>query len=198
MNGDFDDEDEDDEWVRTDIPHDTANSLRLAAVALEQADNDKSWWKWVIVSAHMAAASALVGYLMASDGTGALGPESTRKWREWHDLPDPRPNPPERRLARFGDLLDRAVRGACGFGEPADVADLEANLHRFNTVRNGFNHFDDHGWSIHIPYVLPLVHDAVHLVQRIERQGWAFRHNSEAVRVSAEQVDRVLRLRLAA
>jgi hypothetical protein len=71
MNGDFDDEDEDDEWVRTDIPHDTANSLRLAAVALEQADNDKSWWKWVIVSAHMAAASALVGYLMASDGTGA-------------------------------------------------------------------------------------------------------------------------------
>ncbi|MCR9297247.1 MAG: hypothetical protein NXI32_31505 [bacterium] len=193
MNADiYECEDGDDQWVRTDIAHDTASSLGLTGFALGQTHIDKAWWKWAIVSVHMASATALVGYLTASDSTGALDTKSTKKWRLWHDHPHPRPDPPERRLADFRELLKRALSGACGSGEPVDLSDLEVGLHRLNAVRNGFNHFDDHGWSIYVPYVVPLVRDAVNLVQRIETHGWAFRSDAEAVRVAADQADRTL------
>ena len=169
--------------MHTDIPRDVLASLELVEVSLNRAGHEPEWWKWAIVACHMAASSALVGYLTSTNGIGALNPRSTRDWTEWHDLPNPRPNPPSIYLAEFNELVKRAVAGKQGFGDfPIDISSLADNLKRLNFVRNDFNHFHEQGWSIHIAYIRPLLLAAVSVVRLVEEHEWAFRHASGATR----------------
>lgn len=90
-----------DEYVHFDVSSDTLASVELVGLSLAHADAGDAWWKWMVVGAHMAAATAMVGYLTGTSGVGALDKRSTAAILAWHDHRDPRPEYPDERLAEF-------------------------------------------------------------------------------------------------
>ena len=173
---------QDAEFVSFDIPRDVLASLTLLAHSLERAPKQDLWWKWAVVSAHMAANSALVGFLSHTSGVGPLSDESTRKLLVWNTQPSARSDPPPDRIAEFTVLLERTASGAAGFGAPLRVMTLVEPLTRLNWVRGRFNHFRDEGWLIEREYLRPLLLAAIDLVDEVFQHGWAFRHGSDDLR----------------
>ena len=146
---------------------------------------EPSWWKWAGIAAHMALSTALVGYLTGTAGIGALTDKSSKALMQWYEIRNPRPDPPPDKLAEFPELVKRVAAGdrGCSSGEAIELSPEAAiQLKRLHSIRNGFNHFRDQGWSIEIAYVLPPLRVAVNLVEQVATNGWAFRHADEATR----------------
>ena len=172
-------------FIHTDITRDVLASLELFADAVTRAEVEPAWWKWAVISAHMASNTALVGYLTGTSSVGALDEKSTKALLEWYDQRTDGREMPRERLAEFPTLMSRALAGECGFhgGEPPiDISNQEANLRKLNSLRSQFVHFRDVGWMIEINYLRPILKSALTLISSIDRHGWAFRHGSLSVR----------------
>ena len=138
------------EYIRFDEVEDVLSSLDLLALISARITREPSYWKWVIVSSHMALQGAIVCVLAGTSSLPVLDKNSGRLMADWLDKRQGQI--PDDRLADFGTLLDRAQDKQFTDGNPlALTAQRKKDILRLHRhFRNDFAHFTPKGWSIEV------------------------------------------------
>lgn len=136
-----------DEYLHFDEIDDVLSSVDLLALVVPLANEQPSYWKWIIITAHAALQGAMVCALGATSSLPVLEKKSAKEMRIYLETGK---GQPEQRLAHFDTLLKRCRNGKYMSNEPLQLDEAQANdvrrLH--DHFRNEFIHFTPKGWSI--------------------------------------------------
>lgn len=196
----------DDTYIVFDEFSDFLNSLAMCIRCLKALNEDKTMWKWAIISLHNALQGAMVCHLTGTAGVGAGRRDYTKKMMEWHDrdrrgeirrkplgetilgiqshkIVDSKDFPPVEKLARakelFVRLSDESKRIEREVGAIIRVTENQKRaFEKLDVLRNDFSHFTPKGWSIEVSGLPTIFINLINLIETISKDPWSFRHMS--------------------
>ena len=182
-------------FVRFDERQDVMVSLEHCVMSLQQSEQLKGAWKWVVLSLHSAFQGAMVCHLTGTMQIGALEEKCAKKWCEWYSrhsrgeieyVPDgvdelglpktrikyKKDHPPKIWVASPLELLDRLGSMEKRFeeaGRAISITDQQKESFKdFNDeLRNKFTHFSPRGWSIEIEFIKERMKDILDIFDMI-------------------------------
>ena len=149
-------------------------------------------WKWLLISIHNALQGALVCTLSGSHGTDALGDRSAKAVWEWHEMTrDGTKAPPPTEwlappLVLYGRANSKDFMSGSG-GVPINTTPKQdCDIHKLNTIRNGFAHYPPRHWTIELDGLPRIVLNTVKVIEML------LAHPTLSYCLKRQQADRAL------
>ena len=171
-------------FLKTDQRQDVLSSLKMTITAMDLAQENLIYWKWVILALHSALQGAMVCHLNRSDGFGASKDVQVKKWYNWHDS-GREGKEPVTQLATPPDLFkwiaDSSRNPGNEIWKPIEMTESrQSAFDQLHELRNPFTHFQPMLWSIEIAGLPKMVCELVEIIDEIYQIGWGFLNLEEA------------------
>jgi hypothetical protein len=153
------------DYISFDEIGDVLASVDVIAVLAPTLDANPLRWKWVLLAAHSAMQGAMVCAHADSANTSILSKRSEAKLWDWLNADEEtRGQYPTERLAEFGDLLRKCLRGSHSCAPLVLTRAQCKDIKRLHQLRNSFTHFTPKGWAIEkvgLPRIIGVALDVV-------------------------------------
>jgi hypothetical protein len=154
------------DFVTVEDEADLLNSLEHCRLSLELVASDLLNWKWCLLAAHSATQIGAVITLKRAGPLQHLHRDSRNKRLEYFDkLGTPEQiDYPLADLNTFEHLIDSVWPLLAA--HPDDTS-LRRRLKSLGEIRDGWVHFGDHGWALHIRFVRQSIVAGLDLIDRM-------------------------------
>lgn len=160
-------------YLRTDERHEAIKGLEFLLLALEKAQADEYYWKWVIIALQNTVQAFIVCALSGTAGIGALKKDCRIKTLKALESGSGEYIKPE--LDSFLNLYSR-VKTELNF---VSTKEIDKDINRIRDFRNDFLHFAPQGWSIEISGLPRMTRNCMKVVGFLGWKPGNFRWNND-------------------
>lgn len=153
-------------WLTTSGIQEAFKSLRMANFFLTQTEEDKYFWKWMLVALH----NSLQGFMACSlKGGDGLTPMKDRVAQKWIEAQRNGQSLPHEELDTFLNLYKKIksermlVTAESRQFIPSGKQDH--NIRKLNRLRNHFVHFTPKSWSLDVSNLPNISQDCLQVIK---------------------------------
>lgn len=170
-------------WLTINGIQEAHKSLKMANLFLAHTDEDKYFWKWMLVALHNSLQGFMASSLKGEDGLTPMKEKVAQKWIEAYKNGKPLPR---EELDTFLNLYKKIksermlVTAASKQFIPRGKQDR--SIRKLNRLRNHFVHYTPKSWSLEVNELPEISRDCLHVIRfLVQKSGNILITNDESL-----------------
>lgn len=177
-------------WLTTNGIDEAFKSLRMAGSFLAKTQDDRYYWKWMLVALHNSLQGFMACALKGEDGLAPMKDRVAQKWLEAKKKGQPLPR---EELDTFLNLYkkiksERMLMNATSIQFiPSGKQDY--SVRKLNRLRNNFIHFTPKSWSFDVTDLPKTSRDCLQIIKFLVEKSGNITINEQRYREITDEIN---------
>lgn len=153
-------------WLTTNGINEAVKSLKMAGHFLSRTEEDKYYWKWMLVALHNSLQGFMACSLSAGDGLAILKDRVAQKWlaAQRDGLPLPREEL-DTFLNLYKKIKSEKMLVNTNSRQFIPRGRQDYSVRKLNRLRNHFVHFTPKSWSLEVSDLPTISRDCIQVIR---------------------------------